>query len=100
MTTGLPRLAECRECTAPIRFVRMDQTGRPMPVDPAPSPEHGTIAARLRATPKGRALEGYVISSDRHGAPTHPYRFVPHYATCEARKPAPKKPVPAEEPLW
>lgn len=93
MTTGLPRLAECRDCHDPIRFVRMDTTGRALPVDPAPNPERGTVAATLRAG----SLVGFVISRDRQAGVGHPYRFTPHHATCEARKPAPKQ-TPAPTP--
>lgn len=92
MTTGLPRLSECRDCADPIRFVRMESTGRALPVDPSPTPR-GTVAATLRS---GR-FYGYIITQDRLGNPAYAYRFVPHHASCEARK-TPKKPAPEPHP--
>lgn len=84
----LGHLAECRDCHEPIRFVRMDATGRNMPINPAPSRDTrpGTVAAR----PNGPRLTGYVITTERPQDPRHPYRFTPHYATCQ--KPTKKHP--------
>lgn len=95
MTTGLPRLSECRECHDPIRFVRMNLTGRAMPVNPKPSPDHGTIAARLT----GGSLTGFVITKNHRPSPLDSFRFVPHYATCEAqqRKSKSTTPTPAAD---
>lgn len=90
--TGLPPLAECRSCHDPIRFVRMDESGRAMPVNPAPHTDGtGNVAARLRAG----SLTGFVISKDRLPGPGEAYRFTAHYATCEAERP---KTTPAAEP--
>lgn len=89
--SGLPRLAECRDCQAPIRFVRMTATGKALPVDPTPNPL-GTVAAQLKA---GK-LVGFVISHDHHAGPLD-RRFTPHHASCEARK-TPKKPAPEPHP--
>lgn len=91
---GLPRLAECRECADPIRFVRMTTSGRAMPVNPTPNPDRGTIAARL----VGGELLGFVISKDHRPSPLDSFRFVPHYATCEAQqKPKSTTPTPAAD---
>lgn len=97
MTTGLPRLAECRDCTYPIRFVRMEGTGKALPVNPLEAHERGTIAARFKRTTLGTSLFGYVIAANRPGTSDYPHRFIPHYATCEAKRPA-TKPAPAPEP--
>lgn len=80
----LPRIAECRDCQAPIRFVRMTTTGRSMPVNPKPDPsaDHpGAVAATLR----GSQLVGFVITRDHLPGPLDLYRFRPHYASCEKR---------------
>lgn len=95
MTGTLPKLAECRDCAEPIRFVRMP-SGRNMPVNPNPGHDtrHGLVAAGLRA----HTLTGYVITADRLGGdPRYPYRFTPHYVTCEAKKKH-TPPTPAPDP--
>lgn len=86
-------MSVCRECAAPIRFVRLD-TGRALPVDPAPVVD-GNVAA-VRA---GGHLIGYVLSHDKPMRPLH-LRYMPHHATCPARAEeraharTPKKPEP------
>jgi hypothetical protein len=91
----LPRLSECRACHAPIRFVQLDTSGKALPVDPQPNPR-GNVAAHLAGGTRGLALLGFVISRDRLPGARDPFRFVPHYATCEAlTKPA--KPAPAPD---
>ena len=89
--TGLPGLAECRDCHEPIRFVRMTVSGRAMPVNPAPNPE-GIVAARLR----GPSLTGHVISAEHPHTDAYPYRFTPHWYSC-TRRPAPA-PAPPPDP--
>jgi hypothetical protein len=89
VTTGLPRPAECNACADPIRFVNLD-TGKAMPVNPAPGPD-GNVAARMR----GGRLVGFVITAARRPGPLDRYRFTPHYATCEAVDRTPK---PAPDP--
>jgi hypothetical protein len=96
MTTQLPRLAECRDCHDPIRFVRMVATGRPCPVDPMPNPDRGTIAAQIR----GRDLVGFVITPDHRADPTYGLRFVPHGATCPERPKPRIRPVETDVPLF
>lgn len=83
---GLP-MSDCRECAAPIRFVRLD-TGRALPVDPLPNAAGNVCARRL-----GNGLNGYVISKE-HGADPHFLRFMPHHATCENRTRTAKAPEP------
>lgn len=80
MSSGLPRLYECRDCQDPIRFVRMRETGRALPVDPMPR-DDGTVFARLTAG----QLVGAVTSRDHRPGPLDPYRFRPHHASCAAR---------------
>lgn len=89
------RLAECRDCSLPIRFVQLD-TGRLMPVDPR---EHaaGNVAASL----SGNRLVGFVISRDHRPGPLTPYRFRPHQASCPERaSKASTTPTPADPALF
>jgi hypothetical protein len=90
----LPPMAECRMCHDPIRFVRMKATGKAMPVNPAPNPNRGTIAAHLA----GGQLQGFVISKDNRPGPLDPFRFVPHYATCEEQRPKSTTTTPTTTP--
>lgn len=85
MTSQLPRLSECRDCGDPIRFVLIETTGRPMPVNPMPN-QAGNVAAHL----SGGRLLGFVVSRDRQPGPLDPFRFMPHAATCDARVEEPK----------
>lgn len=90
------RLAECRECGLPMRFVLLTTTtNRAMPVNARPD-ERGNVAAHL----EGTRLVGFVISKDHRPGPYDPYRFMPHAATCEARKKKKQssKPTPEPEP--
>lgn len=90
--SGLSRtLSECRDCHEPIRFVKLD-TGKVLPVNPKPNVE-GNVAAHIA----GNRLHGFVISRDHLAGPLDPYRFVAHFATCEARK-KPAKPKPPPDP--
>lgn len=83
--TDLPRLADCVHCGDPIRFVRMVDTGRAMPVNPRPS-ETGTVAARLATRNGAPTLLGFVITKHQRPGPLDRYRFTPHPATCEAMR--------------
>ena len=72
----------CRYCHGTIIFVRLD-SGKPIPVEPIPSPDKGNVAAQR--LPSGR-LTGYVISRDkplREGFE----RYLPHQANCKPDKP-------------
>lgn len=75
---GIP-MTDCRECTLPVRFVALD-TGKALPVDPAPS-ERGNVCARVLS---GR-LHGYVVSKAHPADPLF-LRFMPHHATCPERQ--------------
>lgn len=97
---NLPRLAECRDCAAPIRFVRMEATGRNMPVNPKPHDENGP--GRVAAALRGASLTGYVITlSHPGGNPRYPWRFTAHYSTCgKPPKTSPTPTEPADAPLF
>lgn len=96
----LPRMAECRDCTLPIRFVHMP-SGKRMPVNPAPLRANDDRAGGVAAHLAGGELHGYVITDQRPADARSPWRFRPHGATCEARgRPAPAPAPPVEEPLW
>ncbi|MBT56571.1 MAG: hypothetical protein CMF72_24625 [Mameliella sp.] len=94
----LPRPSECRSCADPIRFVKLQTTGKALPVNPRPDPDHGNVVAHLA----GSRLVGYVISADHGPSPLFPFRFVPHYATCPAeQKPTRRRDsAPADDPLF
>ena len=98
MGPRLPRLSECRDCHEPIRFVKLDTSGKLLPVNPRPGAT-GSVCARLRQTVTGPELGGYVVSTSRPADPAMPFRFVPHPATCEERRPAAAAaPAPAPDP--
>lgn len=100
MTGRLPRPSECRACHEPIRFVKLD-TGSIIPVNPRPAPDNGNVAAQL----VGGRLIGHVIAHDKPARAAQPFRFRPHFATCE-NLPARQQsdPAPAveidDEALW
>lgn len=91
----LPPLAECRDCHEPIRFVRMIDTGRALPINPKAGVA-GTVAAHRTRGPLGVTLEGFVISGHRSTS-AYPLRFTPHAATCEATRPTPPQ-APESDP--
>jgi hypothetical protein len=94
--TNLPPLAECRDCAEPIRFVRMVDTGKALPVNPKPN-HVGTVHAQRLRGPLGITLAGFVLSTTPRPDKAYPLRFTVHAATCEARHTAPK-PAPAPAP--
>lgn len=87
-------MSACRVCSAPIVFVRMRSSGKPMPVDPIPD-ERGNIAA-LRAG-KGQYVDGHYLHQGQAIADGE-VQLMPHFATCnDTRKPTRPRP-PAAEP--
>lgn len=81
--TGVAML-DCSACAAPIRFVMLD-TGKRIPVNPGPRPADDT-RANVCARVLGHNLHGYVTSKAHPADPLF-LRFVPHFATCDVRKP-------------
>lgn len=71
----------CRFCHATIKFVKLD-SGKPIPIEPHPFPDRGTVAARLVA---GR-LEGYVTSAAKPLLPGYD-TYVVHRANCKPDTP-------------
>lgn len=71
----------CRSCDDPIMFVRIENTGKPMPVDPYPDPD-GNVYARHTTTPGG--LLGHVAHKDEE-LPDGWRIYMPHFATCTKR---------------
>lgn len=96
MTRALPgvRMADCQECAVPIVFALLD-TGKRIPLNPLPDPK-GNVACRI----VGGNLRGFVVSRDRLPGAAHPVRMIPHFSTCEARKPSPKPAAPADPALF
>lgn len=94
MTTRLGPLAECRSCSCPIRFVRLD-SGKAMPVNPLPNASNGNVSAYLI----GGRLHGHVISATKPPE-RNALRFVAHYATCEERpRSSDPNPKPDSDPV-
>lgn len=91
-TAKLTGPTSCTDCQARIVYVRMDATGKHVPVDPIPD-DAGTVCGRL----VGNELQGYVVSRDRPHE--RPYtRYVAHFGTC-ADRPRPVAKPPVEDPL-
>lgn len=114
-------MAACRDCGAPIRFVRVLPDFRAMPIDPLPDtrgnvyawqeltgwfrgsghPRHRWVAIVLVEGASGRAgIEAALNERGRTYANTQ--RYMPHAATCGGR-PRPTKPRPtatAEDTLF
>lgn len=83
-------MSQCRHCYGPIRFVTLD-SGKPIPVEPHPAVDRGTVAAQMR----GRRLVGYVISQAKPLLPGF-QTFVVHRARCKPdapRVPASQRPA-------
>lgn len=80
----------CPVCSGTLRWIEM-QSGRLLPVDAVPTPQTGTVAARLVGN---RYVSGYVIGA------TRPLRegftlFDPHTRVCDMKrrpKAAPRAP--------
>lgn len=88
-------MSVCRVCAVTIRFVRMRETGRLVPVEPIPDPQ-GTVAARLVKPARygfTPSLVGHVVSKDHPLEPGQSL-FMAHYGECE-RNAIPTSPTPA-----
>lgn len=73
MTRGV---GKCRDCGASLRFVRMENTGKLVPVDPTPD-DGGNVYAH----PAGDALHGHVKTKGEQLPPAWAV-YMPHHATC------------------
>lgn len=91
-------MAECRDCGAPIRFVRIINTGRMLPVDPVPD-EKGNVWAWRRNAYEWDAMVLSPAKAPKPGeAPAigpalstelrpraDAVAFMPHHATCAGK---------------
>lgn len=73
-------MPKCRECGAPIKFVKAITTGRLIPVDAVPD-EGGNVIARRGPDSK---LVGRALTKDERVA-EGVLVFMPHHATCEVQ---------------
>ena len=70
-------MATCRECGAPIVFVRMAETGRIMPCNPGPDDRANVAHSRANPHHGGR-----VITDDAPLDPATEAALLAHWATC------------------
>ena len=70
--------ATCRWCGAPIRWVATEAAGRPMCLDPQPSPTGNVALISTKTGPRARVLKAEEIAGWRA------QRWMPHAATCPA----------------
>lgn len=88
-------MSTCHTCSASIKFVRMRDTGRPLPIDCHPD-QRGNIAATPTAAGK-QYVDGRYCRLDQELAEGE-VRLMPHFATCnDPRKPGhprPRQPEP------
>jgi len=75
-------VSTCNDCQGTIKWVTLD-SGKPMPVEPHPSPDRGNVAAERGHD--GR-LRGYVMSAARPLLPGYE-RYVPHFKACRPNLP-------------
>lgn len=92
MSRGRRRLAECRACTLPIRFVTLT-SGKKMPVNPKPN-DRGNVATRLIAG----ELHGRVVGPRSKPADHREVLYMAHFATCDGRPKKQPTKAPAVEP--
>lgn len=90
-------MSSCRDCHQAIMFVRMEDGGKALPIDPFPDPD-GNVLARFVTPPGG--LLGHVAHAGEP-VPEGWRIYMPHFASCPARQHPnnPTKPVesaPAE----
>lgn len=71
-------MSACRTCTFPIKFVRMRESGKAMPIDPVPD-DTGNIAC----TPAGREyVDGHYLAAGEQLAQGE-VRMMQHWYTCD-----------------
>lgn len=86
-------MTTCRSCHTRILFVRIETTGRLMPVDPHPDPDGNVYA---RHVPDIGHL-GHVATKDEQ-LPDGWRIYMPHFATCPATAGSWSPPEPATVP--
>lgn len=92
--TPRPRLAECRACRLPIRFVKLGN-GKALPVNPQPNPA-GNVACKTIAG----QLHGRVVGPRSRPPMAGEEVYLAHFATC-THYTRPTKPRPPDpEPLF
>lgn len=72
----------CRDCGEGIMFVRIEDTGTPMPVDPFPDPDGNVYARHVR---DHNGLLGHVARKDEQ-LPEGWRIYMPHFASCPSRQ--------------
>lgn len=75
-------MSNCRDCHQAIMFVRIEDGGKAMPVDPFPDPD-GNVIARFVTPPGG--LLGHVAHKGEP-VPEGWRIYMPHFATCPNRR--------------
>lgn len=85
----------CRECGAPVRFVRM-RTGKRMPIDVAVTPGVPATIAAMRDS-RGELIDGYVITK-AFPRVTGYLALVSHFAVCPERRKADGQPARRKTP--
>lgn len=88
-------MSACKKCRNPIRFVLNTDTGRRIPVDAVPD-EDGNVLARRG---KDGELVGHVMTKGEQTPDVIPgqtswSRWMPHFATCQARERRGRSPRP------
>ncbi|GAA1722221.1 hypothetical protein GCM10009831_35370 [Dietzia cercidiphylli] len=94
------RPAWCRECRHEIAWATLIPSGKAVPLDVSPDPELGIYHRRFITDSTGRRtstvvqLSGHDLTEARDRARRYPADresrlWVPHFATCSARRPHP-----------
>lgn len=73
-----PAPGSCRTCGAALKWVRMESSGKSLPVNPIPDPSGGNVAARWTGA---RWAAGYVLRKGEDPKPGFSV-FRPHAADC------------------
>jgi len=92
--------AHCRYCGHEIAFATLLPSGKSVPLDVSPDPELGIYHRTFLTAPGGRRtstvtqLSGHDLTEARDRARRYPADrgarlWVPHFATCSARRPHP-----------
>lgn len=71
-------MAKCKACGAEIKWVEMDPSGKPMPVDPAPL----SVVLSIKDMPYD--LIDKELSSRKYNRAVVVRAYQPHWASCPA----------------